>query len=45
MVEEYKRPKFQVTMEAPTTAAKLNQKGSLPGKAWPTPARRLMERR
>ncbi len=32
-VEEYKRPKFQVTLEAPTTAAKLNDKVNLTGKA------------
>ena len=32
-VEEYKRPKFQVTLEAPKTAAKLNEKVSIPGKA------------
>ena len=25
-VEEYKRPKFQVTLDAPKTAAKLNDK-------------------
>lgn len=32
-VEEYKRPKFQVTLEAPKTAAKLNDKVELTGKA------------
>jgi uncharacterized protein YfaS (alpha-2-macroglobulin family) len=32
-VEEYKRPKFQVTLEAPKTAAKLNEKVSLSGHA------------
>jgi uncharacterized protein YfaS (alpha-2-macroglobulin family) len=32
-VEEYKRPKFQVTLEAPKTAAKLNQNVALSGKA------------
>jgi len=32
-VEEYKRPKFQVTLDAPKTAAKLNEKVSLQGKA------------
>ena len=32
-VEEYKRPKFQVTLEAPKSAAKLNDKVSLQGKA------------
>lgn len=32
-VEEYKRPKFQVTLDAPKTAAKLNDKVSLQGKA------------
>jgi len=32
-VEEYKRPKFQVTLEAPKTAARLNDKVSLSGKA------------
>ena len=32
-VEEYKRPKFQVTLEAPKTAAKLNEKVSLTGHA------------
>jgi uncharacterized protein YfaS (alpha-2-macroglobulin family) len=32
-VEEYKRPKFQVTLEAPKTAAKLNDTVSLQGKA------------
>lgn len=32
-VEEYKRPKFQVTLEAPRTAAKLNEKVSLTGHA------------
>ena len=32
-VEEYKRPKFQVTLDAPKTAAKLNDKVSLTGKA------------
>ena len=32
-VEEYKRPKFQVTLEAPKTAAKLNDKVSVPGQA------------
>src|ERR1019366_5592167 len=28
-VEEYKRPKFEVTLDAPKTAAKLNEKVSL----------------
>ena len=32
-VEEYKRPKFQVTLDAPTTAAKLNAKVTLTGHA------------
>jgi hypothetical protein len=32
-VEEYKRPKFQVTLEAPKTAAKLNDKVRLTGHA------------
>ena len=32
-VEEYKRPKFQVTLEAPKTAAKLSDKVTLQGKA------------
>src|SRR5207244_10662165 len=32
-VEEYKRPKFEVTREAPKTAAKLNEKVSLAGHA------------
>jgi len=32
-VEEYKRPKFQVTLEAPRVAAKLNDKVSLSGHA------------
>ncbi|HKQ37278.1 MAG TPA: MG2 domain-containing protein, partial [Verrucomicrobiae bacterium] len=32
-VEEYKRPKFQVTLEAPKEAAKLNDKVSISGKA------------
>ena len=32
-VEEYKRPKFQVKLEAPKTAAKLNERVSLMGKA------------
>ncbi len=32
-VEEYKRPKFQVTLEAPKTAAKLNTPVNLQGKA------------
>jgi uncharacterized protein YfaS (alpha-2-macroglobulin family) len=32
-VEEYKRPKFQVTLEAPKLAAKLNEKISLTGHA------------
>ncbi|HSU57549.1 MAG TPA: MG2 domain-containing protein, partial [Candidatus Dormibacteraeota bacterium] len=32
-VEEYKRPKFQVTLEAPKTAAKLAEKVSLTGHA------------
>jgi len=32
-VEEYKRPKFQVELEAPKVAAKLGEKVSLPGKA------------
>ena len=32
-VEEYKRPKFQVTLDAPKDAAKLNAKVSVPGKA------------
>src|SRR5205085_4801976 len=32
-VEEYKRPKFQVTVEAPKVAAKLNDKVSVQGKA------------
>lgn len=32
-VEEYKRPKFQVTLDAPKTAAKLNELVSLTGHA------------
>jgi hypothetical protein len=32
-VEEYKRPKFQVAVEAPKTAAKLNAQVQLTGKA------------
>ena len=32
-VEEYKRPKFQVKLEAPKTAAKLNEKVAVPGRA------------
>ena len=32
-VEEYKRPKFQVTLDAPKTAAKLNAAVGLQGKA------------
>jgi hypothetical protein len=32
-VEEYKRPKFQVTLDAPKTAGKLNDKVSLQGRA------------
>jgi uncharacterized protein YfaS (alpha-2-macroglobulin family) len=32
-VEEYKRPKFQTTLDAPKVAAKLNDKVSLIGKA------------
>jgi hypothetical protein len=32
-VEEYKRPKFEVTLDAPKTAAKLNEKVSLAGHA------------
>jgi hypothetical protein len=32
-VEEYKRPKFQVTLDAPKTAAKLNENVSLTGHA------------
>ena len=32
-VEEYKRPKFEVTLEAPKTAAKLNEPVSLTGHA------------
>jgi hypothetical protein len=32
-VEEYKRPKFEVTLDAPKTAAKLNEKLSLTGHA------------
>jgi uncharacterized protein YfaS (alpha-2-macroglobulin family) len=32
-VEEYKRPKFQVTLEKPTAAAKLNALVTVPGKA------------
>jgi hypothetical protein len=32
-VEEYKRPKFEVTLEAPKTAAKLNEKATLTGHA------------
>ena len=32
-VEEYKRPKFDVTLDAPKTAAKLNEKVSLTGHA------------
>jgi uncharacterized protein YfaS (alpha-2-macroglobulin family) len=32
-VEEYKRPKFQVTLDAPKTAPKLNEKVSLTGHA------------
>ena len=32
-VEEYKRPKFEVNLEAPKNAAKLNEKVSLTGRA------------
>ncbi|MBI3418239.1 MAG: hypothetical protein HY043_23360, partial [Verrucomicrobia bacterium] len=32
-VEEYKRPKFQVTLDAPKVAAKLNEKVAVSGKA------------
>jgi hypothetical protein len=32
-VEEYKRPKFQVTLDAPKTGSKLNEKVSLTGHA------------
>ena len=32
-VEEYKRPKFEVTLDAPKTAAKLNELVSLTGHA------------
>lgn len=32
-VEEYKRPKFEVTLDAPKTAARLNEKASLTGHA------------
>lgn len=32
-VEEYKRPKFEVVLEAPQTAPKLNEKVSLTGRA------------
>ncbi len=32
-VEEYKRPKFRVTLDAPKTAAKLNTKVLIPAKA------------
>ncbi|MBI4025679.1 MAG: hypothetical protein HY360_11915 [Verrucomicrobia bacterium] len=32
-VEEYKRPKFQVTLDAPKTAAKLNKRVTLQGRA------------
>ncbi|MEI7731372.1 MAG: alpha-2-macroglobulin family protein [Verrucomicrobiota bacterium] len=32
-VEEYKRPKFQVSLDVPKTAAKLNDRVSLTGKA------------
>jgi len=32
-VEEYKRPKFQVTLDAPKTAAKLNERVNLAGHA------------
>jgi hypothetical protein len=32
-IEEYKRPKFQVTLDAPKTAPKLNDKVNLQGKA------------
>jgi hypothetical protein len=32
-VEEYKRPKFEVTLDAPKTGAKLNEKVSLTGHA------------
>ena len=32
-VEEYKRPKFQVTLDAPKTAPKLNDKVNLQGRA------------
>jgi hypothetical protein len=32
-VEEYKRPKFEVTLDAPKTAAKLNEKVTLTGHA------------
>ncbi len=32
-VEEYKRPKFEVTLDAPKTAARLNEKAALTGHA------------
>ena len=32
-VEEYKRPKFEVTLDAPKTAPKLSEKVSVPGRA------------
>ena len=32
-VEEYKRPKFQVTMDSPKTPPKLNAEVQVPGKA------------
>ncbi len=32
-VEEYKRPKFQVTLDSPKTAPKLNAEVQVPGKA------------
>jgi hypothetical protein len=32
-VEEYKRPKFEVTLDSPKTAAKLNERASLTGHA------------
>ena len=44
-VEEYKRPKFQVTLDAPKTAAKLNDKVSLRQGRELTRARPWMARR
>ena len=38
-VEEYKRPKFQVTLEAPKAAPRSTTRWSCPARPWPTPER------